>query len=241
MTGVIVVARRNAQQTCSILSSDSGAIYQQTKRRIVAMSWYDTLKDFQPLIAAFVALAAAITAYLSAQSAARKQSRTTLRVQQNEFEEAKEKEERARRQREIAILIRLNMKFEITSRLLEARLSWPRFLHGRSSDLDEFSIWTDLKQAPPLAQEAHIDDISQEDLEHLRSSDQMIYHSLYLLISTFDRAFSAMLAEAERESPKRISETGLDEILRAGDALTRLLRKDAVIVNERIEMLGKES
>src|SRR5258708_6014092 len=96
-----------------------------------AMPLYDLAKDFQPLVAASVALGAAITAYRSTQAAARKQSETALTVQKQQFEQTEAREERARRQRELAMLIRLRMKFEIMGLLLADRMIWIRQIENQ--------------------------------------------------------------------------------------------------------------
>jgi hypothetical protein len=161
------------------------------------MSLYDTAKDFQPLIAAVVALAAAITAYLSTQAAARKQSETALAVQQRQFEETKVKEEQAHRQRELAAMIRLRMKFELIGVLLTDRLGWIKHVESHCPSvegqgdvyliLDHLRIWQWFRDARSIVKEGEIYDNKDQDIESLEPTYQVVYHSIHRLVSSYDK------------------------------------------------------
>jgi len=176
------------------------------------VTFYSMAKDFQPLVAALVALAAAITAYLSAQASARKQSETALSVQQRQFHEKNIEEERAHQRRELAMMIRLGMKFRLMSSLLSDRLEWNEYIEEKCSPVlgrpsyyaipAGLEIWQSFKEARSVIKEAEMYDSKQEDIEHLDPTFQVVYHSLHRLVSSYDKLQADAVALAEARSPK---------------------------------------
>jgi hypothetical protein len=178
------------------------------------VTFYNIVKDFQPLVAALVALAAAITAYLSTQAAARKQSETALAVQQRQFQEKNIEEEQAHHRRELAMMIRLGMKFQLMSNLLADRVDWIKTVEERCSPVQDepdvylipanIEIWQWFKEARSVVKEAEIYDSKQEDIEYLDPTYQVVYHSLYRLVSSYDKLQADAVSLAEARAPKAV-------------------------------------
>jgi len=178
-----------------------------------ATVFYNLIKDFQPIIAALIALIAAAIAYRSTQKAARTQSTTAFTIQKQQFQDAKAKEADANRRRELATIIRLQMKFELMNVLLSDRLTWVEEVENQCMEKeqtglyvipDNFLIWTYFIDARSIIKEAEVYNARDQDLENLEPSYQVIYHSLHRLVSNYDKSHADAVTLAEANNPKTI-------------------------------------
>ena len=208
------------------------------------LTFYDTAKDFQPLVAALVALAAAVTAYLSAQASARKQSKTALEVQKRQFQDKRVDEEQTHYRRELAVMIRLGMKFHLMNVLLTDRVNWIKHVKDKCSPVQDegnvylipngFEIWQWFKNARSVVKEAEIYDSKEEDIQYLDPKFQVVYHSLYRLVSSYDKLHDAV-ALAEARSPKAVD---IDDTQKAATGALDFIDDNSVKIDNRVRELS---
>src|SRR5438067_12957515 len=98
------------------------------------IGWYELLQDFQPLIATFVALGAAIIAYLSVQRAAGTQSRTARETTERQIAHALAKEDENELKRRTAFLIMVGSRLRALASSLQRRI-------GTLEIFCEFARW----------------------------------------------------------------------------------------------------
>jgi hypothetical protein len=214
---------------------------------ITAAMLYAAARDFQPLIAALVFLAAALVALRSGRAAARRQAETALAVQQRQFRERLAEDERARHRRELATTIRLAVRFQLMKNLLADRLDWIKAVEERCLLLpgaanaylvnDGLDIWRWLKQAGSIAREAEAYESRPEDIEYLDPRYQLLHHSLYRLVFAYDRLHAEAVAGAEASSPTAVY---LEPAKDAASEAIAFLSKNQPRLATRIKHLGSK-
>jgi hypothetical protein len=211
---------------------------------------YGVFKDFQTLLAAVIALVAAAIAYLSAQRAARTQAKTALRVQKQQFEETRATEERARIQRECAMIITLRVKFELVERYLNLRLTWieqikkycdkaPIIDEGYLVD-DHLTLWIFFRDVKSISDEALIYDIGKDEISNLHPRNQTLYHSICSLVSNYDRRHADTVSLTLTTSPKTIYAASLAFLKEAATETIDFISVQRPNLEEAIETLCKE-
>jgi hypothetical protein len=163
---------------------------------------YDTIRDFQPLIAALVAILAASIAYRSTQNAALKAQATA----QYQITHALEKESESSARRRIAFMIMLQTRLLLLRAAIQYRmLLLDNFKKVAQIRPDGFTVdtatpslhFSSIYHLRPLAQEMNLSAIKWEDIGTYLDFVQQ--GSLHLVIAVIDNSDSA-LSEIKEQS-----------------------------------------
>jgi len=96
-------------------------------------------------------------------------------------------------------------------------------------------IWQWFKEARSVVKEAEIYDSKQEDIEYLDPTYQVVYHSLYRLVSSYDKLQTDAVSLAEARAPKAVY---LGHAKKAAREVIEFINKNDNNLNSRITDLS---
>jgi hypothetical protein len=98
-------------------------------------------------------------------------------------------------------------------------------------------IWQWFKEARSVVKEAEIYDSKQEDIEYLDPTYQVVYHSLYRLVSSYDKLQADAVSLAEARAPKAVY---LGHAKKAAREVIEFINKNDNNLNSRITDLSNK-